>query len=89
MQMANAKFSGGAKNAAQHFRPRRGQHHLEAMAWWRRLIQRHHQLNNVGIECRDISCALLAADQANTHGLPQNGFELLANVIVAAATKRT
>ena len=55
------------------------------MARWRRLIQRHHQLNSIGIECRDLGCALLAADQSNTHGLPQNGFELLANVIGAAA----
>ena len=55
------------------------------MARWRRLIQRHHQLNSIGIQCRDLGCALLAADQANTNALTANGFELLANVIGAAA----
>jgi hypothetical protein len=55
------------------------------MARWRRLTQNHHQFNSIGIECGDLCCALRTAHQANANGLPQNGFELLANVIGSAA----
>ena len=57
------------------------------MACWRQLIQRHRQHNSIGIECGDLGCALRAAHQANANGLPQNGFQLLANVIGAAANQ--
>ena len=57
------------------------------MAWWRRLTQNHHQLKSIGIECGDLCCALMTAHQANANGLPQNRFELLANVIGSATNQ--